>query len=94
MDNYKNFQNMEEYEEPVCSNFDHNINYDVADQLRLNPNLYADYPCWNCHCKVWYDQEKQKFGCQIWCYGCISNEIYEDTVEEIKNEVCERYGND
>lgn len=91
---YKNLNTLELLDETVCSNFDKIIDYKIVEKLKNNSNVRADYPCSDCHCRVWYDQEKQQFGCQIWVYGSIREDVYKDTMEEIKDYVCNEYSYD
>lgn len=76
----------------VCSNFDGVIIEEVAEQLKVDPTIYADYPGWNFHGSVWYADGQ--FHCEVWVYNSPREIISEDDMESIRESVCQEYGHD
>lgn len=75
----------------IMSNFDHKINTEIVNKLK-EEGYYADYPGWNFHGEVWYDNGKWK--CAIRIYHVHVETIVTDTPEEIMEQVSEKYGYD
>jgi hypothetical protein len=82
----------EKHHEAVCSNFDHVINQEVVEHLKTH-NAWSSYPGWNFHGSVWFDQDRGKFLCQIMQYHAHTATVEADTFEELKEEICARFGN-
>ena len=82
---------MIEHDENICSNSDHEINYDVVKALMENSGkMMSCYPGWNFYGNVYY--RDNQFHCEVWVHGSVSETISEDTFEELKFEVCLKYG--
>jgi len=81
---------MVELDEPVCSNCDGIIEYDVVEQLMAQPNSYAEYLGWNFHWHVYF--HNGYFHCEVWVYGSPVKTITEDTMTELREAVCDEYG--
>lgn len=77
--------------EEICSNFDHKINGNVVDRLKRE-KLIADYPGLNFKGNVWF--KDGKYYCAVWQYHVLVETIYGDTFQEVKEKVCDKYGND
>jgi len=75
---------------PVMSNFDHEIDRDVAKELEKG-GCYAQYAGWNFCGYVWWEDES--FHCEVWVYRS-PQEIISGSLEEIMDTVCEKYGDD
>jgi len=73
----------------IMTNFDHSIEKDAETRLK-NENIYGDYPAWNFHGKVWFEQDE--FHCEVWQYGNIKEIISANTLEELMNQVSNQYG--
>ena len=84
----KDFLNRTELEDSVMSNFDHEIDYDVAD--KLNDANYADYPAWNFHAKI--IKKDSKYVARVSQYKEVVAYITKDTLQEIIDECSERWG--
>jgi len=86
----KDFMNMVEIDE-VMSNFDHDIDEDVAKQLQEKPGrLYGQHSAWDFCGRVWF--ENDKFHEQVWVYGSPVKEISSKTLEELMEEVNDEFG--
>lgn len=77
----------------VCSNLDHTTNQDVLRDLQEIPNSYAEYPGWDFWSTVVYDRERKKFIAEVMCHHVVQDYPEADTFEELKAEICERWGN-
>lgn len=75
----------------ICSNFDHEINEELAERMKKE-KIVADYPGWNFYGTVWY--ENGKYNCAVMRYRFLQEIISNETFEELKKEVCDKYGND
>lgn len=78
-----------EHHDSIMSNFDHMIDYKVADEIKNQP-MWAEYPGWDFYGKVWF--EDNKWHCAVKCYGSHVNTISEDNLEDLKSSVCDQYG--
>jgi len=85
--------NMDDWPEldDVMSNFDHMIERAVEEQLKRG-NCWAGYPGWNFYGRVFWDPEKQLWGCQVWQYRVVRETIYEPSLKELHSSVCDKYG--
>ena len=86
-------EDFKEYEEAIMSNFDHLIDREVEAAIKGN-KFYADYPGWNFNAKVWWNSQINQWVCQVWQYHSVVQYVVEDTLEEIKETVCDKYGSD
>lgn len=78
-------------ERDVCSNFDHTINVETVSRL-LNGDCYANYPGWDFNANVIF--EKGKFIAEVSQYGEVSSIESANKFEELKDIICNKYGND
>jgi len=85
----KNF--MEFSGDQLMSNFDHEINHQTANRIKGTKH-FSRYAGWNFNGKVWWDNGK--WNCEVWCYGSFQTTFTEDTLEEIMEVVCEKFGSD
>jgi hypothetical protein len=81
-------ENKEEIDN-VMSNFDHEINYEIAEQLKTT-NTFAGYPAWDFFGYVWY--ENNQYHCEINRYCVHIDTISADKIEEIMEIASEKYG--
>lgn len=73
----------------VMSNFDHEIDYDIAEQL-IDTNTYAEYPARDFYANVWY--QDGEYYCQIYQYGTHVDTINDKDISEIMNMASDKYG--
>jgi hypothetical protein len=73
------------------SNFDHTVDDGLAEKLKSGKN-WADYSAWNFHGRIFWDNNKEQFGCEIRQYRALMEIIFADTLEEIMEEVSCKYG--
>lgn len=74
----------------VMSNFDHSIDAEVAEHIK-GKLLFSRYAGWNFNGKVWWDGS---WKCDVWVHGSCVESIKADTLTEIMQEVCSKYGDD
>lgn len=77
--------------ENICSNFDHIVDQSIVERMKTE-KIVADYPAWNFHGSVWF--KDGKFHCAVMQYHELSEIISADTFDEVKEEVCEKFGSD
>lgn len=77
----------------VVSNLDHIINEQIADKLRSG-NCWAGYPAMGFFGEVWFDLEDDLFKCFIRRLGTFPGTIVAETLQEIIDVACEKYGYD
>ena len=75
------------------SNFDHSIDKGLENKLKSG-KVFSQYSGYNFCGYVYYDKKKKKFGCEVWQYHSLTEVIYKKKLEEIMEEVCEKYGSD
>ena len=75
----------------VMTNFDHAIDEDVAKEIKGKP-LYAQYAGWNFCGEVWWTGEK--WACEIHQWRSHVDTVEANTLQEIMDEVSDRYGHD
>ena len=83
-------ENYERIEE-VMSNYNHEIDRDVEEQLKSGEYCSA-YPAWNFHGIVWFDSGLWK--CMIEQYRVHIETIVAESLEEIMEEASLKYGDD
>ena len=88
------FKGMVCTEKCVCSNYDYIIHEDIVTELKQDPNTYSVYPCSDCHCKVWWDLERNQFGCQVSVYGSAVDLFYEDNMSDVVGYVRKHWSDD
>ena len=84
-------EHFNEHDGCVISNFDHLIDTVVADEIK-GMDIYSQYAGWNFCGYVWWSTEHDKWACEVWTYNVYQETILADTLEEIRTEVCEKYG--
>jgi hypothetical protein len=82
-----------ELEKEFCSNFDHEIDYDVADKLKTLP-AFAVYPAYQWYGKVWFDKVHDIYCCRVTRHGTYVGTVYASTADDLKTKCCSIYGND
>lgn len=85
--------NYKEYSEAVMSNFDHEINESIAKKLKKE-NIYSQYAGWNFCGYVWWNRKIKKWCCEVWQYRSHVETITANTLNEIMEDVSNKYGND
>lgn len=74
----------------VMTNFDHTIDAAIALKLKNNPKSYfAQYAGYNFCGYVYFDI---KWKCEIWQYNSFSELITTETLEEMMEEISDKYG--
>ncbi len=84
-------ENYESIDNEVCSNFDGVIDQHVVKQLK-DTDVYSGYPARDWFGKVWYDKETHNFCCQVMRFGSHIDTVETTTMEELKEEVSDKYG--
>lgn len=74
----------------VMTNFDHSIDWDVAEKLKTG-QYTAAYAGWNFNGRVWW---AGTYKCAVWRYGSHVETVISDSLQEIMDTVSERYGYD
>lgn len=82
------FDELEELED-FCSNFDGEINFDIAEKLKAG-DVYATYPSRDWFGLVYYEDNKYK--CCVKRYQSVVGTVEGSTPEELKENVCDKYG--
>ena len=82
-----------ETEEPIYSNFDHQLDEEIKGQVQANPNkLYAQHAAYNFCGYVWYDGTKWKE--EVWVYKEPQEVIEAETIEDLIDKVNLEYGSE
>lgn len=81
--------NLPEIDE-VMSNFDHEINNEVADELKKGEGV-SRYSGWEFNSIVWYDKKDKTFKSDVWRYHSLVDHI-DGTLEEIMQNTSDEYG--
>lgn len=80
-----------ETDDSVYSNFDHELETEVVEQLESNPNLFcAQHAAYNFCGYIWFDGERWRED--VMRYGQTVDHIIANTIEELITEANERYG--
>ena len=75
----------------VVSNFDHVIDFEVAEKLKSESGTFANFPGYHFYCdRVWYENER--FHCEVWQYGVRRETISAVDIKSLHTAVCEKYG--
>lgn len=82
-------ENYQDYGETIISNFDHEIDEEVAKSIKGQP-LYAGYAGWDFHGQVWWDNNQ--WHCEVKVYCVIQEVISADTLPELMEAVSDEYG--
>lgn len=76
----------------VMTNFDMEIDQEIAAKLKEDVNYFAGYAGWNFYaCIVWEDNHYVAFVQQ---YHSLVATIKAKTLQEIMSECCKRFGHD
>ncbi|MBF6358175.1 hypothetical protein IU449_27130 [Nocardia higoensis] len=79
-------------EEAVYSNFNHELNRSVVQELTARPGeLCAQHAAWNFCGSVWQLPDGRWVD-QVWRYHAIVDHIYGDSVEAVIEEANDTYG--
>ena len=78
------------FDDNICSNFDHEINQQIVGEVRQGK--IADYPGWNFHATVWFADGQ--FHAKIMQYLVHVATLSAETFPELKDEICNEFGND
>lgn len=73
------------------SNFDHEIPEGLEEKLKSG-DFYCDYPAWNFHGTVFYNQEKKLFQCEVMQYQSHVDTIVAPSLKEIMKLASDKYG--
>lgn len=73
------------------SNFDHVIDDGFADALQ-GGKVYGRHAAWNFNGTVWWDGKQ--FAEEVWVYRVPRDVLRADTLEELMEEVNDRYGSE
>jgi len=76
--------------EPGMSNLGHFIPEGLEERLRKG-KVWAHYAGWNFFARVWFDGA-EKFACEVMVYNKFMEIICEDSLQEIMETVCDKYG--
>ena len=75
----------------VMSNFEHIVISGAEEALR-DKEVFGVYPAMDFFATVWYDNDNDKFKCEIMQYHSHINTIEEDTLKEIMDTASNLYG--
>ncbi len=90
MGNLRKPDNFELYDEGIMSNFDHEIEHDVANKIK-GKKLYSTYSGWNFCGYVWW--QNNEWHCEVWTYNSYA-ETFSGTLEDIMSDVSFEYGSE
>jgi hypothetical protein len=77
----------------IYANFDHKLNQNVADQLKVQPGkTYAQHAAWGFCGYVWY-QDGQWYE-EIWIHNTRKTTRSNEDLRELIEEVNDHYGNE
>jgi len=75
------------------SNFDHSIDPGLAEALQDSPGeVFGRHASWNFNGRVFFSDGQ--FHEEVWVYGSPVETVSADTLPELMEEVCYRYGSD
>jgi hypothetical protein len=77
--------------ESVVSNFDHVIDMESVKHLKENES-WSKYPAENFHGSIYFDKELNKFVCFVERYKELVETVIKDTVQEIHDYCCDKWG--
>lgn len=75
----------------VMTNNDHSI-CDGAETLLKENEIVARYPGWNFHGYVWWDRNVQRFKCCVYQFHHPVGTIIAETLQEVMDLCCDKYG--
>lgn len=79
-----------EYEgDGIMSNYDGLIDENTASEIK-GRELFSRYAGWNFNGKVWWGNNQ--WNCEVWQYHSHMETVSKDTLEEIMQTVCDKYG--
>lgn len=80
----------------IMSNFDHEINDDVAERVmqrcKNGEDVCGTYPAWDFHGLVWWNPTEDKWCVEIWRYKILVEIIVADTPARLMEYASEKYG--
>jgi len=77
----------------IMSNLDHSIDEVVAKRLKAG-KLVAQYAAWNFCGTVWFCKKRKQWACMVDRYRVTICTIFCDTLQEIMDECCRRFGSE
>jgi hypothetical protein len=75
----------------VMSNFDREVDDDVAEYLKAHPKTTAGYPAWDFNGRVWFDGN---WKCEVWQHRCPVEIMEAASPKDLMDSVSEKYGYD
>ena len=88
-----NTQKMTELNNLGMTNFDGTIDDGLSDALQAQPGkVFGIHAGWNFNGRVYFNDGK--FWEEVWVYGSPVDTISADSLLELMDAVCDRYGND
>lgn len=75
----------------VYSNFDHKLDGEVAELLKAGDS-FSRHAAWDFNGSVWFDLASDKWLEEVWVYGSIVETLAGDTVEDVIQQACGKYG--
>lgn len=79
-------------DEPIYSNFDHQVDAKVAEQVESKPGeLYAQHAAWNFCGSVWCLPDGRWVD-QVWCYHVPVEDIIGDSLMAVIERANGNYG--
>jgi hypothetical protein len=79
--------------ENLMSNFDHEVNEDVADKLRTTQAV-AVYPGWEFNAKCWWDGQNARYLAAVRRYGTLRGTYAAPTPQDLMRAISMEYGPD
>ena len=77
----------------VYSNFDHELDCQVASALRRYPGkAFARHAGWNFNASVWHDGNV--FVSEVWVYGSVDGYITGESIMQVCRDVCDGWGHE
>jgi hypothetical protein len=83
----------EELDGDVISNFDHEIDDDIAAELQKK-EAFSRYPGWNFNARVWWSRNPEIWRAEVWVLGSSEAVVEGDSLQEIHDQICARWGHD
>lgn len=79
------------YPDTLISNFNHSIDKEV-EQISKGQKLYAQYTAWDFQGYIWF--HSGKWNCEVWKYNSHVDTVTALTLEDIMEEISNKYGSD
>lgn len=77
----------------VMSNCEHTIDKTIEAELKEKEE-YGCYAGWNFFGYVWWKRDVQRWACDVWQYHKSVEVVEAETLEEIMQLVCDKYGSE